>query len=432
MIWRISTTYAIMPRMNGERSPLMVEIASGVFILLIGLGLGYLVGEQHPRAALADSQEPTGIDFSPVWTAWNVIQQDYVPVAVASSTPVATSTPDIKQKEVWGMITGLAGSLNDPYSYFLPPVENTQFSSDMSGTFDGVGMEIDQKNGQIVVLSPLIGTPASQAGIKAGDAILDINGTSTAQMDVDTAVTDIRGPAGTKVTLTIDRAGWNAPKKFVITREPINVPEVETTKLPDGIFVISLAEFTANSPDLFRDALRQFVQSGDSKLIVDLRENPGGYLDAAVDIGSYFLPAGDTIVTEDYDGHQANIVHKSYGYDIFNSNLKMVVLVDGGTASAAEILSSALRYYGVATLVGTNTYGKGSVQELIPITSDTNLKLTVARWLTPSGSPIPTTGIVPDQIVDINASSTSDTQMQKAIQILGGNPTEKGTPQIVN
>src|SRR5262249_3196661 len=151
---------------------------------------------------------------------------------------------------------------------------------------------------------------------------------------VATAVNDIRGPAGSKVTLTIMRAGWNAPKQFSIMREAINVPEVETTKLPGGIFVISLAEFTANSPDLFRSALRQFVESGDSKLVLDLRENPGGYLDAAVDIGSYFLPSGDTIVTEDYDGHQPNVVHKSYGYDIFNNNLQMVVLVDGGTASA--------------------------------------------------------------------------------------------------
>jgi carboxyl-terminal processing protease len=195
--------------------------------------------------------------------------------------------------------------------------------------------------------------------------------------------------------------------------------------------VISLAEFTANSPDLFRDALRQFVQSGDTKLILDLRENPGGYLDAAVDIASYFLPATDTIVTEDYDGHQANIVHNSYGYDLFNNNLKMVVLVDGGTASAAEILSSALRYYGVAQLVGDHTYGKGSVQELVPITPETNLKITVARWLTPSGSPIPPSGIVPDVQVSLSTSSIEDLQKQKAVEMLGGDPSATGTPQIV-
>ncbi|HEV3245508.1 MAG TPA: S41 family peptidase [Candidatus Paceibacterota bacterium] len=418
--------------MKGDRSTLIVQVTAGAVVLLVGLGAGFLLGERHASGQYATgAQEPSGVDFSPVWTAWNVIEQDYVPVAVASSTPVATSTPDIQQQEVWGMISGLASSLNDPYTYFLPPVENQQFSSDMSGTFDGVGMEIDQKNGQIVVLSPLIGTPASKAGIKAGDQILNIDGTSTAQMDVTTAVEDIRGPAGTNVTLTILRSGWSAPKQFVITRASINVPEVTTTKLPGGIFVISLAEFTSNSPDLFRSALRQFVESGDTKLVLDLRENPGGYLDAAVDIASYFLPSGDTIVTEDYDGHQANIVHKSYGYNIFNSNLKMVVLVDGGTASAAEILSDALRYWGVATMVGSDTYGKGSVQELVPITSDTNLKITVARWLGPDGSPIPASGIVPDVQVSLSASSTKDTQMQKAVELLGGDVNATGTPQIV-
>ncbi|MDR3572143.1 MAG: S41 family peptidase [Candidatus Pacebacteria bacterium] len=417
--------------MKGSRSPISAPILGAIAMLLMGLSVGFLVGEHSANAALADSGAPQGVDFSPVWSAWNIIQQDYVPVSVASSSPVATSSPDLQQKKVWGMISGLAASLNDPYSYFLPPTENKQFSSDMSGTFDGIGTEIDVKSGQLVVLSPLTGTPASKAGLKAGDQILDIDGSSTAQMDVNTAVSAIRGPAGANVTLTIMRTGWDSPKKFVITRAPINVPEVQTIKRPDGIFVISLAEFTSNSPDLFRNALRQFVESGDTKLVIDLRENPGGYLDAAVDIGSYFLPSGDTIVTEDYDGHQPNIVHKSYGYNIFNNNLKMVVLVDGGTASAAEILSSALRYYGVAQLVGTDTYGKGSVQELIPITADTNLKLTVARWLTPSGSPIPTSGIVPDVKVSLSTTTTADLQMQKTAQLLGGDPSATGTPQIV-
>jgi carboxyl-terminal processing protease len=410
-------------------------IGIGVLVLLVGFAGGFWWGVQRAvTSGVADAQEPAGVDFSPVWTAWNIIQQDYVPVAVASSTPVATSSPDIQQQEVWGMITGLADSLNDPYTYFLPPTENEQFSSDLSGSFDGVGMEMDIKNDQLVVISPLKGTPADDAGIQAGDEIVAINGTSTVGMDIDTAVSDIRGPAGSNVTLSVLRAGWSAPKKFTLTRAPISVPEVETTTLPDGIFVISVAEFTSNSPDLFRDALRQFVESGDSKLILDLRGNPGGYLDAAVDMASYFLPSGATIVTEDYDGHQANIVHKSYGYDIFNSNLKMIILVDGGTASAAEILSDSLRYYGIAQLVGTNTYGKGSVQELVPITSDTNLKITVARWLPPEGTPIPTTGIVPDVIVpltDADIASSTDVQMQKAVTLLGGDPSVKGTPQIV-
>lgn len=424
--------------MNDERryGRLGLLTACGVFLILIGFGAGFFVEKQRATGSVvADSQEPAGIDFSSVWAAWNIIQQDYVPVAVASSTPIATSSPDVIQQEVWGMISGLADSLNDPYTYFLPPTENAQFSSDMSGTFDGVGMEMDIKNNELVVISPLKGTPADNAGILAGDQIVAIDGTSTQGMDINTAVDEIRGTEGTKVTLSVLRDGWTAPKNFTLTREAINVPEVETTARPDGIFVISIAEFTANSADLFRDALRAFVESGDTNLVLDLRGNPGGYLDAAVDIGSYFLPSSDTIVTEDYDGHQQNIVHKSFGYDVFNSNLKMVVLVDKGSASAAEILADALHYWGVAQLVGTNTYGKGSVQELIPITSDTNLKITVARWLGPDGNPIPTTGIIPDVQVSLSAadiSSGNDAQMKKAVSILGGNPNAATTtPQVV-
>ncbi|HTR18996.1 MAG TPA: S41 family peptidase [Candidatus Paceibacterota bacterium] len=415
---------------------IVVLAGCGIFLVLVGFGAGFFVEQERTTSgAIADAQEPQGVDFSPVWKAWHLIEQDYVPVAVASSTPIATSSPDVAQQEVWGMITGLADSLNDPYTYFLPPTENQQFSSDMSGTFDGVGMEVDVKNGQLVVISPLKGTPADKAGIKAGDFILSIDGTSTVDMDVTTAVQDIRGPKGTQVTLTIQRSGWSAPRDIKVTRDTISVPEVEVTARPDGIFVISIAEFTANSPDLFRTALRKFVESGDTKLVLDLRGNPGGYLDAAVDVASYFLPASDTIVTEDYDGHQGNIVHKSYGYDVFDSNLKMVVLVDKGSASAAEILADALRYWGVAQLVGTNTYGKGSVQELLPITSDTNLKITVARWLGPGGSPIPTSGIVPDvevNLTDADISAGNDAQMKKAVQLLGGDPNAAtSTPEAV-
>jgi carboxyl-terminal processing protease len=421
--------------MKGSRANV---ISIGVLILLVGFGGGFLAGKDRTERALsqADAQEPSSVDFSPVWKAWNIINQQYVPVAVASSTPVAaSSSAEANQQKVWGMIEGLANSLNDPYTYFLPPTENQQFSDDMSGSFDGVGMEIEIKDQVLTVISPLVGTPADKAGIKAGDQILDIDGTSTASMDVDTAVDDIRGPQGSKVTLTVLRSGWSSPRDIKVTRDVINVPEVETTARPDGVFVISLATFTSNSPDLFRSALRQFVQSGDTKLVLDLRGNPGGYLDAAVDIGSWFLPSGDIIVTEDYAGHSDNIVHRSLGYDVFNKNLKMVVLVDKGSASAAEILADALHYYGIAQLVGTNTYGKGSVQELVPITSDTNLKITVARWLGPDGNHIPTTGIVPDVEVDLTdaeIASSTDAQLNKAVQILGGNVNAaKTTPVVV-
>jgi carboxyl-terminal processing protease len=412
--------------MTNERSHSRITTAAAVVFfvaaLSVGFGGGYVFAVHRLSSVdMAPVGGPQGVDLSPVWTAWNVINEKFVPAAVATSTPLATSTAALNQQEVYGMVSGLADSLNDPYTYFLPPTENKQFSQDMSGSFEGVGMQIEVRSGVLTVISPLKQTPAERAGIKAGDEILKIDGATTQGMETDAAVRRIRGPQGTQVTLTIMREGWSAPKDIKVTRDIINVPEVETKSLPGGVYVISIATFTSNSPDLFRSALRQFVQSGDSKLVLDLRGNPGGYLDAAVDIASWFLPSGKVIVTEDYDGHAQSIVHRSYGYDVFNSNLKMVVLVDKGSASASEILSDALHYYGIAKLVGTQTYGKGSVQELVEITPDTALKLTVARWLGPDGTQIPRVGIVPDVIAtttDAAIQSGKDPQLDKAVEVL--------------
>jgi carboxyl-terminal processing protease len=398
---------------------------AAIVFLTFGFGGGYLVSAHAADTALNLSEagnQPSNVDFSPVWKAWNILNINFVPDAVASTTPIATTTAGINQQEVWGMISGMAASLNDPYTFFLPPQENTDFSSDLAGTLSGIGMEIDIKDDVLTVVSPLIGTPAAAAGIKAGDKIISINGTSTTGVDVNTAVGQIRGPAGTVVTLKLMRAGWTAPQTFKITRAVINVPIVTTTTKPGGVYVISVMQFTSNAPDLFRKALRSFVASGDNKLVLDLRGNPGGYLEAAVDMSSWFLPTGDVVVTEDYDGHQSSIVHRSLGYNIFNSNLKAVILVDGGSASASEIFSDALRHYGVAKLVGTNTYGKGVVQELFPVTDTTSIKVTVARWLGPDGLQIPHTGLIPDVFSATPTSTPSngdDPQMDTALKVLG-------------
>ncbi len=413
---------------NGKRF-LSVRSATfaAVFFLVAGFGGGYLISAHAADITInvsSDNAQPSNVDFSPVWKAWNILNENFVPDAVATSTPIATSTAGIDQTEVWGMITGMADSLNDPYTFFLPPQQNTDFSSSMSGSFAGVGMQIDVKNDVLTVVSPLKGTPAEAAGIKSGDQILSINGVSTSGMDVNTAVDDIRGDAGTVVTLSIMRDGWSAPQIFKVTRAVINVPIVTTSTQSGGIYVIAVSQFTSNAPDLFRTALRSFVTSGDNKLILDLRGNPGGYLDAAVDMASWFLPSGDVVVTEDYDGHASNIIHRSLGYNIFNNNLKMVILVDQGSASASEIFADALRYYGVAKLVGTHTFGKGVVQELFPITDTTSLKVTVARWLGPDGLQIPHTGILPDVTAttsDAAITAGQDSQMQAAIKVLNSN-----------
>jgi len=405
----------------------------GVIILIMGgFAAGYLFAARSPGQGmvLLSASQPVDVDFSPVWKAWSEINEKFVPASVATSSPIATTTAAENQRKVYGMVSGLAASLHDPYTFFLPPVESKQFTSDMSGAFEGVGMEIEVKNEILTVVSPLKGTPAFLSGIKSGDQILKIDGISTEGMDTSTAVGKIRGPKGTKVVLTMAREGWSAPRDIKVTRDVISVPTVIATALPDGIFEIQLMTFTANSPDLFRTALREFVESGRTKLILDLRGNPGGYLDAAVNIGSWFLPSGAVIVTEDYAGHMGNVIHRSAGYNVFNKNLQMIVLVDKGSASASEILAAALRHYGVAKLVGTNTFGKGSVQELVPITSDTSLKLTVARWLGPDGIQIPREGIAPDVQVELTEEGHSDgrdPQLDKALEMLGGKPAAIAT-----
>lgn len=381
---------------------------------------GALVPNPVMGAVGADAP-PEGVDFAPVWRAWNVIDEKFVPASVSSTTPVATTTEERNQERVWGMIQGLAGSLNDPYTFFLPPAENDSFNEDMSGVFEGVGMEIAVRDGVITVVSPLKGTPAERAGIKAGDKVLKIDGTDTRGMDVSAAVKRIRGPKGSQVLIRILRDTWSEPRDFEVTRDVITFPVISTEKLDGGIFVIEVNNFTANSPLLFRNALREFVESGDTKLILDLRGNPGGYLEAAVDMASWFLPSGRVVVTEDYAGHERNAAHRSRGYDIFNENLRMVILVDRGSASASEILAAALRHWGVARLVGSATFGKGSVQELVPITDETSLKITVARWLSPNGEQIPLEGIAPDVEVivsDEDAEAGLDPQREKAVELL--------------
>jgi len=207
----------------------------------------------------------------------------------------------------------------------------------------------------------------------------------------------------------------------------ISIPTLESSSKGD-IYTIKLFSFTSESPQLFRTAMREFLSSGKNKLVLDLRGNPGGYLDAAWDITSWFLPVGKVIVTEDFgkNSESENIVLRSKGYDVMNkyfgSNYKVVVLVDGGSASAAEIMAGALKEQGVAKLVGTKTFGKGSVQELVEITPETSLKVTIARWLTPSGHNLSHDGLEPDFKVEMtqkDVDSKKDPQMDKAVEILG-------------
>ena len=298
-----------------------------------------------------DQNKPVAVDFSPFWKAWSVINQKFA----------GTTTSD--QDKVYGAIQGMVSSLGDPYTVFFSPNEDKIFQSEIAGNFEGVGMEVGIKDGRLAVVAPIKGSPADKAGVKSGDYILDIDGTDSSTITTDAAVNLIRGKAGTTVKLTLGRTGVKNPIDISIVRAVINLPTVDTTMKDEvgsttassttnadtiqknGIYVISLYSFSENSADLFRNALKGFVDSGDHKLIIDLRGNPGGYLDAAVDMASWFLPSGKVVVREDFGNNQPETVYRSKGYNIFNNNLQMMILVDNGSASAAEILAGALKLF---------------------------------------------------------------------------------------
>ncbi|MDP2642063.1 MAG: S41 family peptidase [bacterium] len=394
-------------------------LALGVIIAVVSFNLGFNSGERSLSTAVSgientSEEKPDGVDFAPFWRAWNLINEKYVP----ASTTAKTVTD---QEKVWGAIQGLTGSLGDPYTVFFPPVESKLFESDIRGDFEGVGMEIVAQDGAITVIAPLKNSPAENAGIIAGDRIIKVGEKETSSLTTEDAVQLIRGPKGTRVTLTVFRNGEKEPFEVEVVRDVINVPTISTNQLPNDIFVIELYSFSAQSPNLFRGALREFVLSGSDKLILDLRGNPGGYLEAAIDMASWFLPPSAVVVREDFGPARDEKVYRSKGYDIFNDNLKFVILVDRGSASASEILAGALAEHGKAILVGDKTFGKASVQELVDITSDTSLKVTVARWLTPNGLSISQDGIEPEFLVKYTPEDREagrDPQLNKAIEIL--------------
>ena len=360
------------------------------------------------------SAEPDeSVDLSDFWRAWNALNEKFVPTTASSTNASA-------QERLWGAIEGLAESFGDPYTIYLPPEEAKMFQDDIAGNFEGVGMEIGVgKEGQLTVISPLKGTPADRAGIRPGDVIIAINSASTDGMTTDEAVKLIRGPKGTEVVFRMLREGTLT--EITVVRAVIDVPTIETSHdAANGIYTISFYSFTANSSQKFTQALTTFRDTGSRKLIIDLRGNPGGYLDSAVAIASRFLPKGTEIVTEDYQGKRENLVHRSTGSGGVPEGTKVVILINQGSASASEILAGALQDAGRATLIGTHSFGKGSVQELVEIGGGA-LKVTVARWLTPSGRSISDGGLKPDIAVERTLEDYDagrDPQMDRAVEFL--------------
>lgn len=369
------------------------------------------------------------------WKAWSELDEKFVPRNPDAATSSIGATD---QERVFGAVQGMAESLGDPYTVFLPPTENEVFEGNIQGQFGGVGMRIGKRDGVLTVISPLEGTPAKRAGLQPNDKILTIDGTTTDGMPVQKAVQLIRGEKGTDVELSILSEGDNEARDVDVTRSTIQIPTIETSQ-QDGAFIISLYNFSAKSANLFEQSLQKFRRSGTDDLVLDLRGNAGGFLQAAVDVSSHFVDEDKVIVKENYGDKKEPRVDRSAGYGTVPDSTDVAVLVNNGSASASEIVAGALRDHDEAQLVGTQTFGKGSVQELVDLTDNTALKVTVARWLTPNGTSISENGLEPDVVVENNdqantdnqngasttsgpgAGSSADPQLQKAIDIVTSN-----------
>lgn len=402
----------------------------GIFLALILAAGSFFSGTQIDKVNSTDSQvaglfsffsrptvtsTETEADLTQFWRVWKLMDEKFV-----SASTSTTITPEDK---INGAIEGMVKAYGDPYTTFLPPVESEAFAEEISGNFSGVGMEIGIRDDLITIIAPLPGTPAEKAGLLPGDFITEIDGVTTDGMRVDEAVKLIRGEKGTEVVLSVYREGDLEIKKYTVVRDTIDIPTIATEKI-DDVFIIRLFSFNAISEMKTQEALREFTRSGASKLILDLRGNPGGYLQSAVAIASYFLPTGKVVVKESYGENNMEKLYRSSGRTIQEFNKSdFVVMIDGGSASASEILAGALGEHGVATLIGGNSFGKGSVQELIPLPDNSSVKITVARWLTPNGISISHGGLKPDILITRTPEhriNGEDPQQAAALRFLKG------------
>jgi len=391
-----------------------------IILFAVIFGFGFFIGQTNQPSIdkiqgiiNKDLGQPTSVDFSLFWDAWHMIEKKHVD----------RLNLDV-QKMIYGAVKGLFDSLDDPYTVFMEPEKSKMFLDDMSGSFEGIGAEIGIRKGVLTVISPLEGNPAQKAGLKPGDKIFKVDDTLTADLSLDQAVEIIRGEQGTEVTLLIARNEWEEAREIKIIRDTIQIPIIKWEKIDldnenEWVAYIQLYHFTENSADQFRKTIQQALKENPKGIILDVRNNPGGYLEIAVDIASWFLPKGELVVAEDYGNGNRN-EHRSKGYGLLE-DMPTIVLINEGSASASEILAGALRDIKGVKIVGQKSFGKGSVQQLEKLKDGSSAKITVAKWLTPAGTNINKEGIVPDEEIKITIEDIDemrDPQLYKAIELL--------------
>ncbi len=378
------------------------KLVFGVALLALFFAFGYYTGVEQENI----NKPAEEIDLTLFWEAYNQLENNFV-------------NPDkIKNEEiVYGAIQGMVNSLDDPHTKFFSPEESKKFLEDVSGYYEGVGMEVGLRNDRIEVISPIKNTPAEAAGVKSGDVITEIEDRSTEDMTLEEAVKIMRGEQGTEVTIKIARNG--EIKTINLQRDKIQIPSLEFEVLDEDIAYLKVHYFHQDLHHEFNKLLPQITSSNTDKMIIDLRNNPGGALNSALEIAEFFLDSGDTVVKSQKLNGEIIKDYKATGSSVtFDHDL--VVLLNEGSASASEIMAGALRHHKNAKIVGETSYGKGSIQTLINLSDMSNLKVTVSHWVMPNDELIEDVGIKPDYQVSFEEESDDDEdpQLEKAIEII--------------
>ncbi|OWK27037.1 MAG: hypothetical protein US76_00205 [Parcubacteria group bacterium GW2011_GWA2_38_13b] len=395
--------------MHNNKSKIIIAFFT-VIVFLFGIYIGRTSTNIDYTLSLNENLPVSRNDFDIFWNVWRFVEENY-----------AERDNLNKQAMIYGAISGLIKSLDDPYSIFFEPKDSQRFQEDVSGKFEGIGAEIGIRDEILTVIAPLKNTPAEKAGLKAGDKILKIGDTITNELTIDEAVNLIRGPGGTMIILTIMSDGTANNRDVSIMRDTINIPIVDLnyiTKNNLKIAHFSLYHFTATASQEFGNKANEIIKNKADAVILDLRNNPGGFLEVANELASYFLEKDAIIAIEDFGNKKQE--YRSLGINILG-NLPMVILVNQGSASASEIMAGALRDNKNIKLIGETTFGKGSVQELQEFSGGASVKLTIAKWLTPKGISIKDEGLKPDieiKLTDDDLKNNKDTQLNKAVETL--------------
>lgn len=390
-----------------------VTIITSFFIgIIIGASNGEQISNTINEKILnknikSDKITDQKVDFKLFWEVWDTIKNKSV-------------NQDIKDMDMfYGAQAGLVASLGDPYSVFFKPEIAQDFANELKGKFQGIGAEIAVKNEKLLIVAPLPNSPAEKGGLKAGDHIIAIDGLDTKAMSLNGAVSKIRGDKGTIVKLRVIHKGETKDKEYEITRDDIKYDSVKWEVKNKNIGYIKVTNFNQDTDALFEKAVTELTNKNVKYILLDLRNNPGGYLTSAIKMSSYWLD--NQVVVKEIARDQKKTENSSVsGFAKFKGK-KTVILVNGGSASASEIVSGALQDYGVATLVGEKTFGKGSVQDLTELSDGSSLKLTIAKWYTPRDRSINELGIEPDIKVELTTedyNKDKDPQMDKALELL--------------